>query len=449
MMKRMLTAVIITLLAMPLPAVDPERFVRVWTLDADADDGVARVRLDPDMHAVLTDPELADLTVSDANDQRVPFALLVSRELMESLTRRVVLDYTEPTVVDGDTAKASGDSPLRLELLQDGRRLVMTIPRGQPDTDTRRPPVLEALIGAPDLSDELPDRKLKLRLQSMAATRLDCRIRNADDPDAPERRLGLVDRGERHPYRYSGSLGVKHMPSAWHLRCFADAVPEGLTLEQALLLAQGRRDHRHWQSVQRELNAGEPESELALPGHYRVRSIEVSTDEANVLADLVIGARNHSDQPWRRLGSGVLSTLPGEADDAKRVAFDHRERYRYWRIEVDPPPVRSVTVEFSADVEEIAFLPQGQGPWRLYAGSRRLERTPGSRDLVERTIERLGPAWHWPLAAVSGPEQAGGASALEVPPDPLPWRQIVLWAVLGLAAAILVWFSIRLLRQVA
>jgi hypothetical protein len=448
-MKRILAALMITFLAMPLPALDPERFVQVWTLDADAAEGVARVRIDPDMQSVMTDPGLADLAISDASDQRVPFALVAPHDLVESLSRREVLDYTESTVADADTPETSGDSPLRLELLQDGRRLVMTIPRGQPDADTRRPPVLEALIGAPDMSEELPDRMLELRLQSMTATRLDCRIRNADDPDEPERRLGLLDRGERHPYRYSGSLDIGQLPRAWHLRCFADAVPEGLRMEQAFLLAQGRQDHRQVQTFHREIKAGEPLSELSLPGAYRVRSIEVKTEGANVLADLVVSARNHSDQPWQRLGRGVLSTLPGEAPGANRLELDHRERFRYWQVQVEPAPGRSVRVEFSTEVEEVVFLPQGQGPWRLYAGSRRLDRSPDNRELVERTIQRLGQAWQWPLTAVSGPGEAGGASALELPSEPLPWRRIVLWAVLGLAALILIWISIHLLRQAA
>lgn len=447
-MKRLMCLLMI-LLPLPLSAFEPAHFSRVWMLDAEAQAGVARVRVTPDIQDTLTDPDLADLVITDADNQRVPFAILRPRDLHEPLARREVLEYSQSVAVGTDTSHSPDGKSLRLELLHDGRRLVMSIPRGQPDSATRQPPVLEALIGAAEISDELPSRHLSLRLQSMAATDLDCRIRDADRPDEREQPLNLVDQGERHPYSYSATLPVHWLPRAWHLRCFADALPEGLQLERALLLAQGFRDHRQLHRFSADPEVDGPELNLELPGAYRIRAIAITSEEDNLLADVVVGARNGADQPWRRLGSGVLSTLPGEGPEANRLEIDHPDRFRKWQVRVDPSPSRGVTIELIAEVEELVFLPQGAGPWRLYAGSARPQLLAASGELVERTVRRMGPAWQWPLADVSGPEEAGGASALEVPPDPLPWRQIVLWVVLGLAASVLIWISARLLRQSA
>ncbi len=447
MMQRALPVLMLAMVAMPLSAFDPDHFFGVWTLDADSGAGIARVTVTPDMQDVLADPGLADLLITDAENQRVPFAMLGAGDLRESLMSREALDYSESSVADADAPAPADTSPLRLELVHDGQHLVISMPRGQPDAGTRQQPVLEALIGASEISDELPNRHLNLRFQSMQQASLDCRLRDADRPDEREQRLRLDDQGERHPYRYSSTVPVHHLPRAWHLRCFADTAPEGLKIEQAWLLAQGFRDHRQLHSFRHELAADGTDPVLALPGAYRVRTIAVNTEQPNVLADLTVSARNHADQPWRRLAGGVLSTLPGETGDANRLALEHRERYRYWRVQVDPPPGQNVTVEFSAEAEEIAFLPQGQGPWRLYAGSSRLHRVDTHRDLIARTSQRLGPAWKWPLATVTGADKTGGPGALEVPSEPLPWRQIVLWAVLGLAALVLIGISIRLLRQ--
>lgn len=448
-MKRILAMLATVGLSMPVVAVDPPDYARVWTLDADSEAGVARVRVTPDIQATLTDSGLGDLVISDADDQRVPFALIEARDLHETLSRQDVLEFSDFTAADAPVEQSAETASLRLDLIQEGHRLLITIPRGQLDEEMRRRPVLEALIGASSVPDELPTRTLSLRLQSLEAARLDCRLRDADRPGERERALSLVDQGERHPYRYSGALPVTGMPRAWHLRCFASAVPEGLKLERAVLLAQGFRDHRRVRVFQPEMKPNGSEVELELPGAYKVREVALATDQANVLADVVVSARNGLNQPWRRLGAGVLSTLPGQAPEENRLALEHRQRHRYWQVRVEPPPSQGMTIEFSAEVEEIAFLPQGQGPWRLYAGSRRQDRVPANRDLVGRTVERLGPAWQWPLASVSGPEEAGGASALEMPPEPLPWRQIVLWVVLGLAASVLIWISVRLLRQSA
>ncbi len=442
-----LSATLLVFLSMSVMAVDPADFARAWTLNAEAEAGVARVRLPPEIQTTLTDPWLADLVITDANDQAVPFAILEASDLQEPLSRREILQYSESTATDATGSRAPGSSPLRLELLDDGRRMVLTMPRGQPDAQTQRPPVLEALIGAAEMPDELPDRRLTVRLQSLQAVDLDCRIRDADRPDERERRIRLADLGERHPYRYTSTLPVHQLPRAWHLRCFADRVPEGLRLEQALLVGRGVRDHRRLHRFQPGLEGDGAELDMALPGAYRVRHLAVTTRQDNVLADVVVRARNESDQSWRRLADGVLSTLPGEEPGANRMEIAHSTRYRHWQLQVDPAPGQGVEVDFSAEVDELVFLPQGHGPWRLYAGSRRVAPMSAGREMIERTAQRLGPAWQWPQAEVTGSVEAGGESALQVPPDPLPWQQILLWVVLGLAAAVLAAISLRLLRQ--
>ena len=436
--------------SLPLAAFDPDHFARVWALEADAEAGVARVQLTADMHAISTDPGLTDIMITDASDQPVPFALLASQDLREPLSQQESLEFSEVSAALDDSDEPPALSPLRLEFMQDGRRLTLSIPRGQPDAETRRRPVLEALIGSASLSEELPSRRLKLQLQSMEATALDCRIRDADHLDAREQPIRLIDEGQRHPYRYSATFPVDELPRAWQLRCFADTRPEGLKLDRAWLLAQGIRDHREFRQFHPEPDANGPELSLALPGAYRVRSVAVATDEANVLADVVVRARNKPEQAWRQVDTGLLSTLPGDVSEAAKLELEHRDRKRFWQLEISPLPSRPVSVEFNTEIEEIAFLPQGQGPWRLYAGSYRnaSQSVQSAHDrLIERTRERLGPSWQWSLAAVGDTREAGGAKALETPAEPLPWRQIVLWLVLGLAALILIGFSARLLRS--
>ena len=445
-MKTMIGLTIIAL-AMQVMAFDPEDFALAWELQADPAAGVARVRLTADIHTIATDPDLTDLLVTDASDQRVPFALLVARDLSEPLAQQELLDFSDVTAVYGDPDDSPALSPLRLEFMQDGRRLTLSIPRGQPDAETRRRPVLEALIGAVSPSEEMPSHQLKLQLRSMEASALDCRIRDADRLDDREQPIRLSDEGQRHPYRYTTTLPVTAIPRAWHLRCFADTQPEGLKLEQAWLFAQGFRDHRQVHHFSPEMAVHESALQMELPGAYRVRSVALFTEQSNVLADVSVLARNQADQPWMKLGSGVLSTLPGDNRDGMSVGFEHRHRDRFWEVRISPQPVRSVAAEFAAEVEEIIFLPQGQGPWRLYAGSRRHQPQPTGRALIERTRERLGPAWQWPLADIRGPSETGGDSALLPPSEPLPWRQIVLWLVLGLAALVLLGLSAHLLRS--
>lgn len=445
-MKTMIGLMMITL-AMPLTAFDPEDFAQVWELEADAEAGVARVRLTAEIHAIATDPDLTDLLITDASDQTVPFALLAARDLIEPLAQRESLEFSDFTAAHDDPDTSPALSPLRLEFMHDGHRLTLSIPRGQPDTETRRPPVLEALIGAVSVSDELPSQQLKLQLKSMEATTLDCRIRDADRLDEREQPIHLIDEGQRHPYRYTTTFPVSTIPRAWQLRCFAETHPEGLKLEQAWLLAQGLRNHRQVHRFSPETTARESVLQIELPGAYRVRSVQFFTEESNVLADVTVLARNQTDQPFMKLGSGILSTLPGDDRDGMEVGFQHRHRHRFWEVRIAPQPVRPVATEFAAEVEEIFFLPQGQGPWRLYAGSRRHETQPANRTLIERTLERLGPAWQWPLAGIQGPSDTGGDSALQPSSEPLPWRQIVLWLVLGLAALILLGLSAHLLRS--
>lgn len=445
---RIATGLLAMLLSTSPGAFEPDHFARVWTLETDPEAGAARVRLPADVHAIATDPGLADIMITDASDRPVPFALLAGRDLSQPLARQDSLEFSEVIAAREARDEPPALPPLRLQFMHDGRHLTLSIPRGQPDADTRRPPVLEALIGVASLSDELPSRQLKLRLQSMEETVLDCRIRDADRLDEREQPLRLIDEGQRHPYRYSATLPILgDPPRAWQLRCFADTVPEGLMLEQAWLLAQGLRDHRTLHRFSPESTRHESALHMALSGAYRVRGLQIATEEANVLADVTVLARNRPDQRWVSVGEGMLSTLPGDGPETTELSLDKRLRHRHWQLQIAPLPTRPVAVEFIAEVEEIAFLPQGQGPWRLYAGSRRHELQPTGRALIERTAERLGPAWQWPLADIQGPLESGGEGALQPRPEPLPWRQIVLWLVLGLAALVLIGLSARLLSS--
>ena len=99
-----------------------------------------------------------------------------------------------------------------------------------------------------------------------------------------------------------------------------------------------------------------------------------------------------------------------------------------------------------ARVEEWLFLAQGQPPWRLHAGSQQVP--PSNPDLLaESTLARLGPTWELPLAVPGERFEAGGAAALQAPPEPVPWTRWLLWLVLIGGSLAVSWLALRLLRN--
>jgi hypothetical protein len=97
--------------------------------------------------------------------------------------------------------------------------------------------------------------------------------------------------------------------------------------------------------------------------------------------------------------------------------------------------------------DAIVFLAEGSGPFTLAVGSVRARHAQYPVDAALVSLRsRLGKDWQPPLAHLGTGKESGGPAALVPKPEPTPWRQWLLWAVLVGAAGLVGGIAMKLLR---
>jgi len=94
------------------------------------------------------------------------------------------------------------------------------------------------------------------------------------------------------------------------------------------------------------------------------------------------------------------------------------------------------------------FLAQGNGPYRLVAGSARARRADYPVDIALMQLRtKLGADWQPPLATLGARAVLQGEHALISAPTPPDWKTWLLWAVLVGAAALIGGMALSLLKS--
>ena len=187
-------------------------------------------------------------------------------------------------------------------------------------------------------------------------------------------------------------------------------------------------------------------------GPFPVERLGVTLAERNAAASVIIESRARADLPWRERARGAVFRVAGKDGGIESAPLEiPLVRDREWRVRTEPPQIRPPTLTLGYRPDQFAFLTQGEGPFRLAAGSARSQRGsfPLHAVLVELRNTR-GDTWLPPEARLGrGTELAGGA-ALAPRPDasgsPTPW-QWLLWGLLLAGAFTVVTMVLKLLRQ--
>lgn len=425
-------------------AFDPDDHAWSWPIETGADAPAYRLVIEPEVHAHLLGDDLTELIIADSRHQPVPFAFIPQQALIEPLATTLSLDF-ESTVFEDPESASKERKPLEIELEHGGTRLTVSDSSDRDRGEGRL--IFEALIAAPEPPESMPDHRIVLRFSSRERTEPECRLRTNGLEDEREMILALQDEGTRQPYRYTATREVHRLPRAWHLLCFADALPDGFELAVARLHAYGQRNHAARHEMRPDPLAEDDDYRFQIPGPMRIDAIEIASDQSNLVADVTLFSRAGPDRPWRKRGEAVLSTLPDPEAGPARIELDRSSREREWKLHIQPEPARDPEITVTALADEALFLAQGEGPWRLYAGSHFGNGPEAPSDMVDKTRARLGNAWTWEIATTGERTVAGGPSALEPPREPVPWQRYILWSILIAAAVLLVFLSLRVLGK--
>jgi len=208
----------------------------------------------------------------------------------------------------------------------------------------------------------------------------------------------------------------------------------------------------HWRTLTAErvepAGAALYDTKAFLPIDFVDLEFADPTDAASV----AIHSRSTAASPWTTRHSGLFYALQ-EASGSIHSSYASIDRVsdRYWNVETTQEggwkPNRAPRLKVGWHSHELLFVAQGAAPYTLAYGSARVgpSNAPVAELLV--TLNQNGRETQVRPATLGEPRTLGGADALKPAPTPLPWKRIVLWAVLIVAVATLALVASRLFND--
>jgi hypothetical protein len=185
-----------------------------------------------------------------------------------------------------------------------------------------------------------------------------------------------------------------------------------------------------------------------------VDRVELDLRQRNSLVSVVLSSRPDRQAKWRIRGQGVLYRLEVDGIELTDRTIDLPPvGDRFWRLEIASDPAGmgqgAPRLIFAWVPHELHFLARGAGPFLLAYGD--ADGQPSDAP-VHALLKRVGAEAAAGLvgaAEVAESVALGGDARLRPSRAPIPWRTLVLWAVLVLGVAILGWMAWRLLHQMS
>ena len=435
----------------------PQDFAWQWPLTVAPHEDLVQVELTAEVYARLWRDDTADLVVFNGHGEAVPTAPLDAVLARADLARAAPAAPIDVPMfgIPASGARSANDR-LRLVVTQrsDGHleRLEAEV-----ESQTAPEPGTELLL---DLSI-IPGRTRGLTVEFSPGTEgLVARVDVFGSRDLSnwtrlatgQALVALNDRGLRLE-RLRIEFADTTLP---YLRLVRTDARQPLPIAAVQALRGRAPDPARQSSASIEL-AGRTEPRLAgilyqTDGPLPVERVLVNLAERNAAASVIIESRPRSDLPWRERARGAVFHLSGRDGAVESTPFDIEPvRDRQWRVRTDPAQVKPPTLTLFWRPDRFVFLTQGEGPYRLAAGSARSQRGsfPLNAVLVEARKTR-GADWMPTQARLGRGAELGGGAALAPRPDasgsPTPW-QWLLWALLLLGAFSVVTMVLKLLRQ--
>ncbi len=421
-----------------------------------------RLPLPPSAYAHSVQPDLRDLRIIDARDQRVPFAVLAPR----ADEQQTVEQQHDAVLYPLPPRPAAGPWPTPIEVRVHGDRVSVVTRPGQ----TAQPAGARSGGWLFDLGqrgrDAPPLHALHLRWSGPAEFSAAFSFDSSDD--LRTWRHG----GQGQVMALSSAHGALTQPvvvlpagiGRFVRLAWADASSAPAISGAAVVASQARSrvldapTELTFAPVAEPPGKNAPDATAAralhfdLGGALPLQQIDLRLAGGTRVVPARVQGRNTVDQPWHELANAVFYRLERGADSATSPPIRLRTTMRYLRVVPDARApaldAESTRLVVQAQLASLVFANQGQAPFTLLAGSRNA--APSSLPLatlvpaLDDERSRFGRASLQPwteVAAVARAEQAQQQLAR--------WRPVLLWAVLVvgvLALAAMVW---RLARDKA
>jgi len=442
----------------------PADYAYAWPLVTSGDSAAWQVELTPEVYAAVRDAQLRDVEVLDAAGQPVP----VAPRVVQTTSIAQATDIELPQFALPVSAPGGGGD----------ERLSLHVERG-PDGKLRR---LDAEVGAAEAQaaghvsvaggDILLDAStLKAPVDSLwldwdpsgANVVVHFSVSGSDDL---QQWRALASGATVMSLQQDGNVLVRHQIAlngahAKYLRLQGSASeqrPQGLRV-RARTLAQSTLTQPAlvWLDAHAEGTTAAATDKPAaftyrLPAPLSIDSLKLELAGTNSLARVRISSQARADDRglWQtraeftafRLRQGDIESVNDE------ITTQAGARAQDWRVEPATPLAQAPSLRVAFRPDRFVFLAQGNGPYRLVAGSARARRADYPVDIALMQLRaKLGPDWQPPLATLGARAVLQGEHALISAPPPPDWKTWLLWAVLVGAAALIGGMALSLLKN--
>ena len=432
--------------ALVLAQVSTKDFARGAEIRTDGGGSLYRIELPDEAYDTSTRPDLADMRVLNATGETVPHTLReVPRTASPDSVWRLVPSFPMTEAESGAAART------HVKVGADGAVLEVTNDRKAGRSTTAY------LVDATGLTEPISRMSLTWDAAPGATFLVPVSVSASDDLNSwrtivPSAAIAQLRRDTfmltQNEIELAGAKRAKYFRISWP-RELADVTVKSVRLRPRTNAAQ---PEIHWRTVSAErvepVGTAQYDTHAFLPIEYLDLEFADPTD-----TDLItIRSRPASSSPWELSHSGLFYVLQGP-DGPIRSPYAHigRTTERYWTVETMREggwkQNRAPRLKVGWHPHELVFVARGAAPYTLAYGSGRVGPADAPVGELLASLNQAGGGAQVRVATLSQPHNLGGADALEPPPTPLPWKRIVLWAVLIVAVGGLAVVAARLLRE--
>jgi hypothetical protein len=240
-----------------------------------------------------------------------------------------------------------------------------------------------------------------------------------------------------------------------YLRFVWKEKPDGMQIKniRARINTVWTSHHRQRLAISGQLVDSEKQIyEFDLGGRFPLDRINIILPEANTLIEAEINSRNNEKSEWRRHYTGLIYNLQVKENSIESGEINIRSTTdQFWQLEVktqdglgDDLP----TLEFAWAPSELYFLARGQGPFTLAYGNGQIDPPGKPIDVLMNVLTEDQEKNLVGEAELGAEVNLMGDDALKSELV-IPWRRILLWAVLIFGVLILGIMVFRLYKQMA
>jgi len=247
-------------------------------------------------------------------------------------------------------------------------------------------------------------------------------------------------------------------PTSNYLRVqFADDKPgvamTGVEVINTELSQQQKQNWKKATVVIKKDSAGEYLFQYPLKSS--LRKLRIKLPENNTLVNAKVFSRDNETKPWLYRGSALLYRLTVDGVNIQQSELTvNSSTDNNWKLQIDQQGGGIGSglpeIELAWQPQQLVFVGRGEPPYKLAWGSAQV--IPITQN-ASRLFVGVGQGSNNTMLSKADWLEASvkpvNLAALETPAKPINWRQGLLWAVLIIAAAMLIWMAVRLMNKMS